>query len=210
MSAPAPWRLLLADDHLVVRAGLKALLAADSRCLVVGEASSLDELATGVRHLHPDLLVLDLSFGGDNALDRLPALLAGPQPPRVIVLTMHDDVAFARAALTRGAHGYLVKEAAAVELTRAVETVMAGATYLQPELGARMARAPADPAAPLNTRERAVLIRLARGHTNAEIAHQLVISLRTVEAIRAHLRVQLGANSRAEMVDAAHRLGLVP
>jgi two-component system response regulator NreC len=208
--AAGPWRVLLADDHLVVRAGLKALLSADPRCLVVGEASSLDELRTAAHHLQPDLIVLDLSFGIDNALDALPALQAEARPPRIIVLTMHDDVAFAREAFARGVHGYLVKESAAVELSRAVEAVMSGATYLHPELGARMAKASTDPATRLSPHERDVLVRLARGHTNAEIARQLLVSLRTVESLRARLRVQLGVSTRAEMVDAAHRMGLLP
>jgi two-component system response regulator NreC len=210
MALATAWRILLADDHLVVRAGLKALLSADPRCGVVGEASSIDELLTAVHNLRPDLVVLDLSFGADNALEALPALLGSTSAPRIIVLTMHDDVAFAREAFARGAHGYLVKEAAADELARAVETVMAGATYLHPELGARLARSQAGPAERLSAREREVLVRLARGHTNAEVANQLLVSLRTVEAYRASLRTRLGISTRAEMVEAAHRLGLLP
>lgn len=211
MTSPGPvWRILLADDHLVVRAGLRALLAADPRCRVVGEASSLDELRTTARNLRPDLIVLDLSFGADNALDTLPALLASEGAPRVVVLTMHDDVAFARAAFSRGAHGYLMKEAAADELLRAVETVMSGSTYLHAELGGRLARFQPSPTDNLTPRERDVLSLLARGYTNAEAAAQLRVSLRTVEAHRANLRMRLGVHSRAEMVDAARRLGLLP
>jgi two-component system response regulator NreC len=209
-SPDPPWRVLLADDHLVVRAGLRALLAADPRCQVVGEASSLDELRAIAANLRPDLIVLDLSFGTNNAIDALPDLLAGAGGPRVVVLTMHDDVAFARAAFAGGAHGYLVKEAAADELLRAVEAVMSGSTYLQAALGGRLARAAAAPADPLTPRERDVLALLARGYTNAEVAAQLRVSLRTVEAHRANLRLRLGAHSRAEMVDAARRLGLLP
>jgi two-component system response regulator NreC len=203
------WRVLLADDHAVVRAGMRALLSAEPRCSVVGEAASIDELRTSAHHLKPDLVVLDLSFGVGNALDTIPALLAAPNPPRIVVLTMHDDVAFARQAFARGAHGYLVKEAAADELVRAVETVMSGATYLSPELGARAVRPTAVPAERLTERERDVLVRLARGFTNAEVARQLMISLRTVEAYRANLRERMGLASRADLFEMARRLGLL-
>ena len=210
MAVSEAWRILLADDHLVVRAGLRALLAADQRCQVIGEASTIGELLVAVHNLHPDLVVLDLSFGGDNALEYLPMLLAEAPTPRIVVLTMHDDIAFVREAFARGAHGYLLKEAAADELTMAVERVMSGATYLHPELGARLARSRTGQGEKLTAREREVLVRLAKGHTNAEVAGQLAVSLRTVETYRANLRARLGVTSRAEMVEAAHRLGLLP
>lgn len=204
----SPWRIVLADDHAVVRAGLKTLLSAHPRCVVVGEAATIEALTAAVAALRPDLVVLDLAFGTRNALDVLPDLLATDPAPRVIVLTMHDDVAFSREAFARGAHGYLTKEAAADELTRAVETVMAGGTWLHPTLGAELARAAAT-ADPLTPREREVLALLARGLTNAEIAEQLHVGLRTVEAHRAALRRRLGALRRADLVDAARRLGLL-
>ncbi len=209
MPEPAGWRVVLADDHLVVRAGVKALLSSDPRCEVVGEASSVAELRAVVSRCRPDLVVLDLTFGADNALDIVPELRDRPDPPRLIVLTMHDDVAFAREAFARGAQGYLLKEAAADELTRAVETVMSGHTYLHPELGARMATAEMPSGRQLSPREKDVLALLARGHTNAEIAKELLVSLRTVEAHRARLRARLGSSSRAELVDVARRLGLL-
>ncbi|WP_433047681.1 response regulator [Dactylosporangium sp. CS-033363] len=203
------WRILLADDHLVVRAGLRALLAADPRCRVEGEAAGLDELRTVAHRLRPDLIVLDLSFGADSALDVLPELLANEPSPRIVVLTMHDDVSFAREAFASGVHGYVLKEAAADELLRAVETVMAGSVYVDTELGARMARSRAAPADELSPREREVLALLAAGHTNAEIAQRLSLSLRTVESHRAGLRARLGTTSRAELVAAARRIGLL-
>jgi two-component system response regulator NreC len=208
--APAGWRILLSDDHLVVRAGLRALLADDPRCQVVGESSTIEETFTAARHLRPDLIVLDVSFGRDNALDALPELLTRYPDMKVVVLTMHDDVASAREAFARGAHGYLLKEAAADDLMRAVESVMSGSTYLQAELGARLARSGPRATDNLSPREREVLSLLARGYTNAEAAHQLLVSLRTVETHRAHLRTRLGISRRAEMVDIAHRLGLIP
>jgi two-component system, NarL family, response regulator NreC len=203
------WRVVLADDHLVVRAGLKMLLSADPRCVVVGEASTLDELRAVVCHVRPDLVVLDITFGAANALDAIPDLLTRHPGLRVVVLTMHDDVAFVREAFAAGAHGYLVKEAAADDLARAVETVMSGATYLHPELGARFARAQSTVGQQLSPRERQVLTLLARGHTNVEIAGELLVSLRTVEAHRARLRARLGATNRAGLVEVAQRLGLL-
>jgi two-component system, NarL family, response regulator NreC len=203
------WRLVLADDHAMVRAGLNALVSADPRCTVVGEAGDLAHLRALVATERPDLVVLDLTLGHDNGLDVLPELISAQPPPRVIVLTMHDDHAFAREALRLGAHGYLLKEGAADDLIRAIETVMAGGTYLHPELGARMARTDAPPSDGLTQREREVLRLLARGYTNAKIASELFISLRTVEAHRAGLRTRLGATSRDELVDAAREFGLL-
>ncbi len=200
---------MLADDHAVVRAGLKALLAADARCVVVDEAATIGALEAAVATRRPDLVVLDLAFGTRSALDTLPTLLTGTDPPRVIVLTMHDDVEFAREAFDRGAHGYLTKEAAADELIRAVETVMAGGTYLYPTVGARLAGTRPDRARLLSPREREVLTLLARGLTNAEIAAELHMGLRTVEAHRAALRNRLGAKRRADLVEAARQLGLL-
>jgi two-component system, NarL family, response regulator NreC len=209
LQAQATWRIVLADDHAMVRAGLTSVVQADPRCAVVGEAGTLSQLRSLIATEQPDLVVLDITLGRENGLDALPDLLGAARPPRVVVLTMHDDPVFARTALGRGAHGYLLKESAADELIRAIETVMAGGTYLHPELGARMARARPSPADRLTERERDVLRLLARGHTNAEIAGELFVSLRTVEAHRSGLRTRLGAGSRAELVDAARRLGLM-
>jgi len=193
----------------MVRAGLKALLEADPRCTVVGESGHLSDLRVRAAELHPELIVLDIALGPENGLAALPELLSARPQPRIVVLTMHDDPAFAREALGRGAHGYLLKEAAADELIRAIEVVMSGGTYLYPQLGAQMVRQPESPATHLTGREREVLRLLARGHTNAEIAHELYVSLRTVEAHRAGLRTRLGATNRSDLVDAARNLGLL-
>ena len=203
------WRIVLADDHSMVRAGLKALVEADPRCRVVGECGTLARLGAVVSETSPDLIVLDIALGRENGLDAVAGLLALRPPPRIVVLTMHDDVAFAREALSRGVHGYLLKDAAGDELIRAIEVVMDGDTYLLPQLGAQLARHAPTPAERLTERERDVLRLLARGHTNAEIAQELFISLRTVEAHRAGLRTRLGVHNRAELVDAARKLGLL-
>lgn len=200
---------MLADDHSMVRTGLRALLEADPRCVVVGECGDLSKIAGTVLDASPDLVVLDIALGRENGLDAIPTLLGLSPAPRILVLTMHDDPAFAREALSRGAHGYLLKDAAAAELIRSIEIVMAGEVYLQPQLGAQLARREEHPKDGLSDRERDVLRLLARGHTNAEIAHELFISLRTVEAHRATLRARLGAHHRSELVDAARRFGLL-
>jgi two-component system response regulator NreC len=203
------WRIVLADDHSMVRAGLKALVGADPRCSVVGESGTLGALRTVIAETSVDLIVLDIALGRENGLDAIPELLARQPQPRIVVLTMHDDPAFAREAFRLGVHGYLLKEAAAEELIRAIEVVMAGGTYLHPQLGAQLVQHAPPPAQRLTEREREVLRLLARGHTNAEIAQELFISLRTVEAHRAALRTRLGASNRAELVEAARKLGLL-
>ena len=209
MDVTVLWRIVLADDHTMVRSGLKALLEADTRCRVVGECGTVAQLGSVVSDTDPDLIVLDIALGRENGLDAVAGLLARRPPPRIVVLTMHDDIAFAREALRRGVHGYLLKEAAAEELIRAIEVVMDGGTYLHPQLGAQLARHSPTPEERLTERERDVLRLLARGHTNAEIAQELFISLRTVEAHRAGLRARLGVHNRAELVNAARRLGLL-
>lgn len=209
MEAGPRWQIVLADDHAMVRAGLHALIAADARCMVIAEVGDLARLRAVVATQHPDVVVLDLTLGQENGLDALPDLLAASPAPKIVVLTMHDDPAFAKDALGRGAHGFVLKEAAPAELIHAIETVMDGGTYLQPELGARMLRARPAPGDNLTSRERDVLRLLARGRTNAEIAEELFISLRTVEAHRADLRHRLGASTRSELVDAARTLRLL-
>jgi len=204
------WRIVLADDHALVRAGLKALIELDRRCTVIGEVGTIAQLLATVDELPPDLVILDIALGRENGLNAVAELLTAHPQPRIVVLTMHDDPAFARDALGRGVHGYLLKEAAAEELIRAIEVVMAMGTYLQPQLGAQLlSHHHPEPAQRLTDRERDVLRLLARGHTNTEIAHDLYISLRTVEAHRASLRTRLSASSRSELVDAARELGLL-
>jgi two-component system response regulator NreC len=203
------WRIVLADDHAMVRAGLRAVVEADPRCAVVGESGTLAQLRSAVAESQPDVVVLDIALGRENGLDAVEELLSTQPQLRIVVLTMHDDPAFAREALARGVHGYVLKEAAAGDLIRAIEVVMAGSTYLHPELGAELARHRPTPAERLTERERDVLRLLARGHTNAEIAHELHLSVRTVEAHRASVRTRLGASNRSELVDAARELGLL-
>jgi two-component system response regulator NreC len=203
-----PLTVALADDHPVVRAGLKTLLEADSAVHVVGEFADLPATRNGVPVLRPDVLVLDLAMAGESSLGAIPALLGATPGLRIVILTMQEDPGFAREALRLGASGYVLKDAAADELLLALRTVRRGSTYLHPALGAQMAVLDAS-TSPLTDREIQVLRLLAEGNTNAEIAARLYLSLRTVEAHRGQLRAKLGLETRAELSAYAREHGLV-
>ncbi len=198
---------MLADDHPVVRAGVRTLLQAQPSLKVVAEFADLPSTVRGVPTLRPDVLVLDLAMAGSSSLTAIPGLLASSPGLRLIVLTMHDEPGFAREALRLGAHGYVLKEAAADELVLAVRSVLRGTTYLQPSLGARLAKQD-QPAGNLTDREREVLRLLATGHTNAEIARELFLSLRTVESHRGQIRAKLNVETRAQINAYAQEHGL--
>lgn len=211
MTGPAPpdavRTVVLADDHPVVRAGLRTLLQAEPSLEVVAEFADLPSTLRGVPSLRPDVLVLDLAMAGSSSLTAIPGLLASCPGVRLIVLTMHDEPGFAREALRLGAHGYVLKEAASDDLLLAVRSVLRGSIYLQPSLGARLAKQD-EPADNLTDRERDVLRLLATGHTNAEIARQLFLSLRTVESHRGQIRAKLNLETRAQINAYAHDHGL--
>jgi two-component system, NarL family, response regulator NreC len=195
-----PVRIVLADDHAVVRAGLRLLLDAEDGLEVVAEAGDVDGARRMVAAHRADVLILDLNMPGPPSLPAIPDFAA---LTAVVVLTMQNDPAFAREALRAGARGYVLKEAANAELVQAIREAMAGRTYLQPQLGARLAAAPAEPEGPdhdLSDREVEVLRLIALGHTNAEIAEQLYLSVRTVESHRAHIQQKLRLSTRAELV----------
>lgn len=199
-----PIRIVLADDHGVVRAGLRLLLDADPGFEVVAEASDVDAALRAVLGHKPDVLVLDLNMPGDrSSLDALPAVVERSPQTKTVILTMQNDPEYARRALRAGALGYVLKEAADTELVEAVRRAAAGGTYLNPELGGRMATTPEPTAGPpddLSEREAEVLRLVALGHTNAEIGEQLFLSVRTVETHRAHIQQKLGRTTRAELV----------
>ncbi|MFC9647479.1 MULTISPECIES: LuxR C-terminal-related transcriptional regulator [unclassified Streptomyces] len=206
--------VVLADDHLVVRAGMRLLLSQDPAFDIVAESSTLPGTFLAVERHQPSVLVLDLTLAGQSSLRSIPELLATSPRTRILVLTMQEDPAFAREALRIGAVGYLLKEAAAEELLGAARQVAGGATYVQPSLGARLAvTAPDMPgtgaADSLTAREVEVLSLLALGHTNHEIAEQTHVSVRTVETHRARIREKLGAETKADLVTAARERGLL-
>jgi two-component system response regulator NreC len=203
-------RIVLADDHSIVRSGLRMLLDAEEGFTVVAEASDADAALRTVLGHKPDVLVLDLNMPGGPSLDALPDIAAASPDTRVVVLTMQDDPEYARRALGAGASAYVLKEAADAELVEAVRSAARGETYLNPRLGAQLAaRPPGPPAGELSPREQEVLRLIALGHTNTEIAGALYLSVRTVETHRAHIQQKLRLSTRAELVRWALDHGLV-
>jgi two-component system response regulator NreC len=203
-------RIVLADDHAVVRKGLRLLLDSEQDFQVVAEAGDLDSAQRYVRGHHPAVLVLDLNMPGGSSLEAIPVIREQAPNTQIVVLTMQPEPVFARRALGAGAIGYVLKEAADDELVEAVRRAAAGESYLNPRLGARLAaEPPPGPPDDLSEREVDVLRLIALGHTNAEIGEQLYLSVRTVETHRAHIQQKLGLSSRAQLVGYALRRGLI-
>jgi two-component system response regulator NreC len=199
--------IVLADDHQVVRSGLRMLLEAEDGFEVLAEAGDVATTHQKVLGYRPRVLVLDLNMAGESSLPAIPQIRADSPGTDIVVLTMQDDPAFAREALRAGALGYVLKEAADGELVQAVRLAAKGRTYLNPELGARLAAEPPAPAGPpddLSPREIEVLKLIALGHTNSEIASNLYLSVRTVESHRAHIQQKTRRTTRAELVSYAH------
>jgi two-component system response regulator NreC len=194
-------RIVLADDHPVVRHGLRMLLDEEPDFEVVAEAGDVDEARRYVLGHRPTVLVLDLNMPGGPSLEAIPSMRDEFPETRIVVLTMQQEPAYAREAFSAGATGYVLKQAADGELVAAVRLAAAGERYLNPRLGARIAAEP-PPGHPgdLSEREVEVLRLIALGHTTAEIAQQLFISGRTVESHRARIHQKLLLSSRAELV----------
>lgn len=207
-----PITIVIADDHQVVRAGLRLLLEAEEGFRVIAEAGDVATTERRVTAYHPRVLILDLNMPGESSLPAIPRLRASAPDTQIVVLTMQNDPAFAREALRAGALGYVLKEAADDELVQAVRLAAAGRTYLNPELGARLAAEPPSASGPpddLSAREIEVLRLIALGHTNSEIASRLYLSVRTVESHRAHLQQKTGRTSRADLVAYAREHSLL-
>ena len=206
-------RILIVDDHAVVREGLRLLLERQPGFEVVGEAASLAQAVDG--DLEPDVALVDLVLGDARGAEVVKAVHARYPRAGLLVLTMIDDLREVTAALSCGASGYILKEAAPSELVDALRKVAASQEYLQPSLGAAMARRadadgrPGASSAVLTPREQEVVRLVCLGHTNSEIASTLHLSLRTVEAHRAHILQKLGVRTRAELVRHAMDAGLV-
>jgi two-component system, NarL family, response regulator NreC len=205
-------KVLIVDDHAVVRTGLRLLLDTQPDMKTVGEAGSVDEAIAEARTHEPDLVLLDLTMPGRPGMQAMPELLRDHPDLKVMILSMEDDPRYVREAFAAGARGYLLKEAVANEVVGAIREVAAGGRYVHPELGARLieteqtSESPGE--SPLSEREREVLALLALGHTNHEIAKKLFISVRTAEAHRAHIMKKLGLQTRAELVRYAIANGL--
>ena len=201
--------IILADDHTIVRRALRLLLEEEPGFEVVAEADDAEGAIRYLRGHKPDVLILGLNMSGKPSLETISEMREASPQTKIVVLTMQKEPGFARQALQLGVLGYVLKEAADDELVPAVRSAAAGDTYLQPALGAQLATEPEAAANDLSERETDVLRLIALGHTNAEIAEQLYISVRTVETHRAHIQQKLGVSSRAELVRSALSRGLV-
>ena len=207
-------RVLIVDDHAVVRSGLRLLLAAEEDIEPVGEAGSARDAIFQARALKPDVILLDIVMPEQTGLDVLPQLMHESPDVKVLILSMQDEPRYVREAFAAGASGYVLKEAADNEVVAAVREVASGGRYVNPALGARLVAAEAEAERladedPLSDREREVLRLLALGHTNQEIAKRLYISVRTAETHRAHIMQKLRLQTRADLVAYALERGLL-
>ena len=201
-----PLRLLLVDDHAVVREGLRSLLTSDPRFEIVGEASEGEGAVAAATVLHPDLVVMDVSMPGMNGVQATRRLKEQQPDVRVVALTVHEEGGYLRSLLDAGASGYVLKRSAASELVRALQVVAEGGTFLDAGLAAQLAsklvrNAPhVGPAPGLSEREEEVVRLVARGHSNKEIAAKLQVSVKTVETYRYRAVEKLGLRGRADLV----------
>jgi len=207
-------KVLIVDDHAVVRSGLRLLLEAEDDMAVVGEAGTAREAVFELRSSQADVVLMDVAMPGGSGIDVIPQLLHEAPEAKILMLSMQDDPSYVRQAFEAGASGYVLKEAADAEVVAAVRDVAEGRSYVNPALGARLVAAESEArkraeADPLSDREREVLRLLALGHTNQEIAKMLYISVRTAETHRAHIMQKLNLRSRADLVRHALASGLL-
>jgi two-component system response regulator NreC len=210
-------RVVLADDHAVLRAGLRALLSAEPDMEVIGEADNGDDAFRRVIELRPDVIVLDIAMPRGNGLDVLRRLQAAASDTRVLVLTMHDEEQYLLQVLRAGGSGYLLKAAADTALMEAIRTIHRGEAFLYPSATARLledyrvrrTEDGGDGFGSLSDREREVLALTAAGYTNQEIADQLFISAKTVDTYRSRIMEKVRLHHRSELVTLALRHGLL-
>lgn len=214
-----PIRIVLADDHAVLRAGLKALLNAEADLEVVGETGGGSDCLSDILAHQPDVLLLDINMPCCNGLEMLEQIRQKLPATRVLILTMHDDAQYLRQVLAGGGAGYVLKQAADTELLTAIRTVYNGGIFLHPEhakilLEDSLTQSPPassseDPTARLSDRELEVLRLIALGHANKEIAEMLYLSVKTVETYKARVMEKLDLSSRAALVRFALNHGLL-
>lgn len=201
--------VVLADDHNVIRAGLRSMLEAEDDLRVIGEADDAASAAKLVEARRPDVLVLDLQMPGAEPRQDVPRLRESAPETQVVVLTMQNDPRSARDLLRAGAAGYVLKQAADRQLREAIRVAAGGGSFVDPELGGALAKLEADPLEGLGEREVDLLRLVALGHTNREIAEQLFLSVRAIEVNRAKLLEKLGIESRPELVRFAIANGVI-
>jgi DNA-binding NarL/FixJ family response regulator len=211
-----PIRVLVADDHMIVRTGIRHLLESEPDFEVVGEAATGAEAVSLAAKLHPDVVVLDISMPGESGL-QVTARLRGHSPePRILILSMHDNAEYVVESMRAGAHGYLLKDTAATELRNAIRTICRGESYFSPPIASRLREAlrgehdsNAESLAQLTGREREVLLGVVRGRTNKEIGGELGISHRTVETHRESVMRKLHIRTVAELTRFALGAGII-
>lgn len=209
LQAGGPIDVLIADDHALVREGLRLILSGHDDIVVVAEASDAPETLDALARHTPDVLLLDLNLGAQSGLALLPRIREEHESTAVVILTMQNEPRTAQHALEAGAAGYVLKESVGDEVARAIRAVAAGGTYLQPELGAALVRQRREADyEPLTRREREVLALIGVGYTNAQVADELQISVRTAESHRARIQFKLGIAGRAELIRYAREHGL--
>lgn len=214
-------RILIADDHGVLRAGLRFLLNAETDMEVVGEAGDGSEAMVKARELHPDVILLDVTMPGTGGLQAIRHIIKASPASKILILSMHDDESYLREALRAGASGYALKKAADSELLSAIRAVHRGEIFLDPSLtkilvdeliGAQSKQAEDQgdrEVHRLSDREREVLRLLAQGYTSQQVADMLLLSLKTVETYKARVMNKLGLRSRAQLVRYALQVGLL-
>jgi len=202
-------RVLLVDDHAVVRAGIHLVLDRAAGIEVVGEAGTEERTVILARAHQPDVIVLDVLLPGKGGIALIPELLEVAPNSRVLMLSSSTEPGTLERALEAGATGYSIKRATDVDLIAAVQAVAAGSSYVHPELGAALARGRKASTGPLSPRELDVLRLIALGHTNHEIAKELFISTRTTEMHRASIMRKLHFETRAQLVNYALANGLI-
>jgi two-component system response regulator NreC len=215
MTAPRRIRILLADDHTVLRSGLRALLSAQADLEVAGEAADGAEALRLAHTITPDVVVMDIGMPGVSGIDATARIRRELPSTKVLILSMHDDQGYLRQALRAGASGYVLKKAADTELLAAIRAAARGEIFLDPSLAKGLvedvvlpkSQEPEIPA--LSEREREVLHLLARGHTNQQVADHLCIGVKSVETYKARLMDKLALKGRAELVRYALTHGLL-
>jgi two-component system, NarL family, response regulator NreC len=209
-------RILIADDHAIVRAGLRALISVEPGLELVGEAAGGYEAIELVRQTHPDVLVLDLSMPDLDGISVTRAIKPDMPDLHILILTLHEDEALLKEAIKAGAGGYILKRAAESELISAIQTILRGSLYVDPSMVRVLLGEPSTnplsqpaPVEILTPREKEILKLIVEGFTNRQIGEELSISVRTVEGHRANISDKLGLHSRVELVRYAHEHGLI-
>ena len=213
----SPVRVVVVDDHAIVREGVRTVLDEASGFTIVGEGGSVADAIAAAARLHPDVLILDITMPDGSGLHAIPEVIERSPSTRVLVLSVHDNLEYVLESVRAGAHGYLRKDSAPAEVRAAVQAVHSGELFLTPEMRRRVASAITDPPAPeseatpqvLTPREREVLVAVAQGLANKEIAARLGISRRTVEAHRDSLSRKLGIRTVAGLTRFCLKHGLL-